>query len=588
MAGEGRQHLRPRQPVFKELGGQFDEVGGDVGAGEAGIGDVRQHAVQRVAELVEQRAGVVEGQQRRLALGEVHHIDDDRADVALELLLRAEARHPGAGALGGPAIIVAEEQRDVAAVLGHLEGAHIGVIGRNVRPLGEGEAEQAGGGVERCRDHLIERQIRLGRRLIQIETGLAQLLGIVPPVPRRDGAVEALRLRKRLEIIALALGAGLGRRPHLFQQGAHRRGRFRHGVVELEGGEGRVAEQAGALQPERHHLGDQCAIVGGAARFAAADPGFIGGLAQIAAGGEGEERLDRGARQRDQRRTRPAALLAGIEGGLDDEIGQAGAVVLGRQLQRPGRLVGQHVLGELGAEAGQPLDDGVHPRLGVGRELGAGADEGEAGALQQAPLLVIEAVLVGLQRVDALKQPGVGVDGRAMGCELGRDVALDGLQRVVGIGAGEVEEHVGDAIQQPRAILQAEKRGLEPRRGGVLDQRRDLAAVGRQGGLEGRGEMLWANLGERRHRERGGPVGKQRVRGRCGVGQLKSPSGFRWRSGRWGCVRQACVSASLCSGKPAFGRACAQKHEWPGMNPAKRGQSYKEDYPHNGERPQLR
>ena len=40
--------------------------------------------MQPVAEFVEQRAGVVEGQKRRLAgraLGEVHHIDDQRPHV---------------------------------------------------------------------------------------------------------------------------------------------------------------------------------------------------------------------------------------------------------------------------------------------------------------------------------------------------------------------------------------------------------------------------------------------------------------------------------------------------------------------------
>ena len=82
------------------------------------VGHVREEAVQRVAELVEQRARVVEAEQRRLALGglgEVHHVDDDRADVAGELLLAAEAAHPGAAPLGGAGEIVAEEEADMAA-----------------------------------------------------------------------------------------------------------------------------------------------------------------------------------------------------------------------------------------------------------------------------------------------------------------------------------------------------------------------------------------------------------------------------------------------------------------------------------------
>ena len=61
------QNLRHLQPVLVELRGQLDEIARHRGAGEQRIGDVRQQAVQRVAEFVEQRAGVVEGQQRRLA-----------------------------------------------------------------------------------------------------------------------------------------------------------------------------------------------------------------------------------------------------------------------------------------------------------------------------------------------------------------------------------------------------------------------------------------------------------------------------------------------------------------------------------------
>ena len=82
VAGEALQHLRPRQPVLVELGGQLDEILLHAGARHARIGDVREQAVQAVAELVEQRARVVEAQQRRLArraLGEVHDVDHDRA-----------------------------------------------------------------------------------------------------------------------------------------------------------------------------------------------------------------------------------------------------------------------------------------------------------------------------------------------------------------------------------------------------------------------------------------------------------------------------------------------------------------------------
>ena len=81
VARELAQDFRLLEPVLVELRGQLDPVGQDAGAGHRRIGDVRQKAVQRVAELVEQRAGVVERQQRRVALVEVHHVEHQRAHV---------------------------------------------------------------------------------------------------------------------------------------------------------------------------------------------------------------------------------------------------------------------------------------------------------------------------------------------------------------------------------------------------------------------------------------------------------------------------------------------------------------------------
>ena len=65
---EAPQHLGLLQPVLVELRRQLDEIGGDAGAGNPRIGDVGEQAVQRVAEFVEQRARVIETQQRRFAV----------------------------------------------------------------------------------------------------------------------------------------------------------------------------------------------------------------------------------------------------------------------------------------------------------------------------------------------------------------------------------------------------------------------------------------------------------------------------------------------------------------------------------------
>ena len=85
MAREAPQHVGLLHPVLVKLRRQLDEIGGDVGAGDFRIGDGGQQSVQRMAELVEHRAGVVKAQQRRLAvsrLREIAHIDDERGDIA--------------------------------------------------------------------------------------------------------------------------------------------------------------------------------------------------------------------------------------------------------------------------------------------------------------------------------------------------------------------------------------------------------------------------------------------------------------------------------------------------------------------------
>ncbi len=96
------EDLRYRQPVLVELRGKFHEIARDAGARHRGIGDVRQHAVQCVPELVEQRSCIIERQQCRLAcsrLGEVADVVDDRQfalcpALQRQLVLGLERTHP--------------------------------------------------------------------------------------------------------------------------------------------------------------------------------------------------------------------------------------------------------------------------------------------------------------------------------------------------------------------------------------------------------------------------------------------------------------------------------------------------------------
>ena len=199
MPGVAIEDFRRQQPVLVKLRRQFDEIAHDAGAGNAGIGDIRQQPVQPVTKFVEQRAGIVDAQKRWLAgraLHEIQHIDDDRFHLAVEPLLIAVARHPCAGAFRRPPEIVAHEQPHGAPVTPErLPHTHLRVINGEVGALLEGEAEQTPRGIEGGFDHAVQLEIGLDLVLVEVMLSLADLLGIIAPVPRGDGKIPLPRSR---------------------------------------------------------------------------------------------------------------------------------------------------------------------------------------------------------------------------------------------------------------------------------------------------------------------------------------------------------------------------------------------------------
>ena len=77
MAGEAGQHLRLLQPVLEQLRGQLHEIARHIGAGEARVTDLGQQTMQGMAEFVKHGAGIVEGQERRIALDEIAIVGAD-------------------------------------------------------------------------------------------------------------------------------------------------------------------------------------------------------------------------------------------------------------------------------------------------------------------------------------------------------------------------------------------------------------------------------------------------------------------------------------------------------------------------------
>src|SRR5262249_46457265 len=127
---------------------------------------------------------------------------------------------------------------------------------------------------------------------------LAQLLGVVAPVPGGEPEIAALLLDERLHGVAIGKRTRARRLPHPFEQIAHRLWRLRHRVVEPVMREALVAEQPRALRAQRENLGDDSLVVGLAAAVATRDPGAEDLLAQLAPRRELQERLDAGARER--------------------------------------------------------------------------------------------------------------------------------------------------------------------------------------------------------------------------------------------------------------------------------------------------
>ena len=147
-----------------------------------------------------------------------------------------------------------------------------------------------------------------------------------------------------------------------------------------------VAEQFRPFGAQADHFGGDRAVVGRLSHLAARRPGAKRRLAQIPARGKLQERLDAGARQRDGVFAGFATLGGEPRRARDKEVRKALKIV-GAEPERPGFLVGEHVLAELGGERREPFADRGEPRLGLGRQGGVGSDEIEMIASKRPRLL---------------------------------------------------------------------------------------------------------------------------------------------------------------------------------------------------------
>ena len=166
----------------------------------------------------------------------------------------------------------------------------------------------------------------------------------------------------------------------------------------------------------------------GARVGAAGDPGLVGDLAEVAAGGEGEEGLDEGAREGERVGT-GAAFLCGLGEAGAEEVGERFEVGLGEG-EGPGFLVVEDVLAKFGVEGGEAFGGFDHSGFLSGGEGGAAADEAEMDAIEEAGLVYGEGegVALPVELGDAVEDVRIQGDLHAvLGAEGGQG-AVDGFE----------------------------------------------------------------------------------------------------------------------------------------------------------------
>ena len=302
--GVAAQDLGLEQPVLEQLRRQFHEVAEHIGPCKPLVRRRGEKTVKAMAELVEERAGIVEAQQRgpvAAGLREVVVVRDDRQCSVTGEIVCAQTigRHPCTAPLRGPRVVVREENATQRSVrIAHLERAHIGVVGGNVRSFHEGKAEEALSAVESCAEHGVQREVRLHLLVVELVPRSFDALRVVSPVPGLDLG-NAINARRGAELFVLGDRRRPCRNPHLCQQVSYGISPLRHRVRQLIVRERGVAVKTGEFESSLQNLADQRTIVGRSPVLPTPHPGVPCKLSEVATGREHEERRDQRPRDRE-------------------------------------------------------------------------------------------------------------------------------------------------------------------------------------------------------------------------------------------------------------------------------------------------
>src|SRR5260221_641972 len=503
------------QPLVEKLRGEFHIVAIDVGARKRRIFHARADAVQRVAEFMEQRGRVAPAHQHRLArlaLDEIAVVRDQGGDLAVEALLVAVGVHPGARALALARVRIEVEERDVlAGLVPHFPDAHVGVVDGNALGAREAQAEQLARDPEHRLAQLLELQVGRDSVVVDVEAGLAHLLGVVAVVPGLDRNVHAVLLGHRLHVDDFLAHARDGGLPQGLHELRGALGRLRHAHLDAPVRVAGIAEDMRTFVAQLHDFGNDRLVVVLVAVVAAVGERAPDLLAQLAPVRVREERIDARARVED----RPLAGLAAPRRRLGsprtERLGQSREVAFFLN-EDVARLVGKQVLAEPGVERGEPLVERGELLLRGRVELGASA--GEVAVLQPREPLLFGRELRSLARVvhrrDPLEELLVLHDEVAESGKLRLHLAFDGLECLGEHGRAEDAVDARDAVEHAPGALERRDRVLERRRRRTVVDAPDLAELLLHRLLERRLEVRDFDLVERRHPTVGSAPARQK------------------------------------------------------------------------------
>src|SRR6266404_3849997 len=275
-----------------------------------------------MAKLMEHGNDVCEADQGGFAgggLGQVGNVVHDRGGSKKPRLAN-EFRHPGSAVLVVALEVIAVEKGEVLAIgVEDFEDPYIGVVNGNVVPFLEGDSVELICGVEHSvLEHVVEFEIGLHLRIVDVVASLANLLSVEVPVVRLDFEATLLAVFLTIDFLTIdfltidfltiddsldirGFAAGLCGRGgddsiHELQCGFRC---LRHLINEFPSGEARITKEFGLPRAKLSETCDGVARIVGVAPLGAVPGVFEYGLTRPANAERNKVRLLRGILERD-------------------------------------------------------------------------------------------------------------------------------------------------------------------------------------------------------------------------------------------------------------------------------------------------